>query len=96
MSAPEGMNEKPLSPLSVATDSVAFFTAELAYILLIWIPILAVVVFFQLIKRGGSVLISFLAVLIITALSALSGIALKWIADGILERRRIQTAIHVL
>ena len=96
MSAPEGMNEKPVSPLSIATDSVAFFTAQLAYAFLIGVPIVAVIVLFQLLKRGGPVLASFLTVSIIAALSALCGIVLKWVADGILERRRIQTAIHVL
>ena len=88
--------KSPLSPLSVATDSVAFFTAQLAYAFLIWVPILAVIVFFQLLKRGGSVLASLLTVLIIAAPSALCGIVLKWIADGILERRRIETVIHVV
>ena len=88
--------KRPLSHLSVATDSVAFFTAKLAYAFLIWVQILAVIVFFQLLKRRGSVLASLLTVLIIAAPSALCGIVLKLIAEGILARKRIETVIHVL
>ena len=80
-----------MTPLNVAVDSVAMFIASFGWALIVWLPIVLVVVFFRLRKTAASVagLTLFLVALAVTLI--VSGLFLKWMAQGLVLRKWVRT-----
>jgi hypothetical protein len=82
-----------LTPLNLAVDSVALFVANLGWVFVVWLPILLVVIFFPLRKTGSSALSLAFFLSFLAALCILIGLFLKWLAQGVVQRKRVRTAV---
>ena len=87
------MNDRS-TPINVAVDSVAFLVAMLAWLFLIWGPILVAFALFYLTKT--KVLASVLGVLVVTAICFPLGLGLRWLARGIIQRKRTRLGLSAI
>jgi hypothetical protein len=86
-------------PTNVAVDSVGLFVAAIAWVFVIWIPIILLAVLFYLRNSKGSgapTLALLLILLPCIAIFVILGFLLKWVALGIIRRKRPVIVLSVL
>jgi hypothetical protein len=82
-----------LAPINVAVDSVAFFVGMVAWGYGVWLPLLLVLAICMVnVPVGASVLLLSL----FTAVFVPLGILLKWLANGLILRKRVRTGLSIL
>jgi hypothetical protein len=85
-----------LTPLDAAADAVAFFLAMLAWVFFVWFPIILFAVFYR-VRTSQTSLISLASVILgLLILSYLFGALFKWLAEGVLQRKRIRMGLLAL
>jgi hypothetical protein len=82
-----------LTPINVAVDSVSFLVATVAWAFLVWCPIL---VAFALFYLRRTLVTSAMAVLLVTAFCLPLGLLLRWLAHGMIERKRTRLGLSAI
>ena len=78
----------PSRPINVTIDAGALFIAALSWVCLVWIPAILVLVPFIL-RRPTVPALAYIVVLIpIAGVAVLLGLLLKWLAKGVVLRKR--------
>lgn len=81
-----------LTSLNIAVDGAALFVAGAGWVFTIWLPVAFVVIFIRLLRKPGTPIgtLTFI-ILAAIALSILVGWLLKWLAQGVIERKSVRT-----
>jgi hypothetical protein len=82
-----------LTPINVALDSVSFFVASVAWVFLVWCPILVAFLLFYLRK---TLVVSAFIFLLFTAIFLPLGLLLRWLAHGMIERKRMRLGLSAI
>jgi hypothetical protein len=82
------------SPINLAVDSVAIYMSFFSWLFIVWIPVFLIAVIFFVAKVPAPT--SFVALLIFSMLLMPLGILLKWLADGIIQRKWARMGLSVL
>src|ERR1022692_4710639 len=86
--------KESLSPVRVAVDSGALFLGMLAWAFKVWVPVLLAVIFVCKVKAPtGATVVAFV---IIWLPFLFLGVLLKWMANGMIQRRRLSISFSVV
>lgn len=83
-----------ITPINIAVDSAAIFVSFLSWTFGFWTPIFLAYVLFCIVRPLFAV--SILLFTLFTALFLPFGMLLKWLANGIVQRKRARTVFSVL
>jgi hypothetical protein len=82
-------------PINLIVDSIGMFFSALAWISIIWAPVLLLGIFIYLRHaKPGIVYLLFLGFL--AAICVIAGLVLKWLALGIVRRKRVRVVFSML